>query len=192
MKNLPKEPSTLLPNQDNETATTAHRRKILVFSFSLILALSLIGAIIFQYRIHFDEFAKFRTQIEVAITSKDPAKVTELMAKDFTIHQPETGGAILTNPKLIAPKIIKQMGAERWSDHFEDFENTRILYPSKGTLQLVFSRVPDGWAWTGVQSISPDELAYLSNESTSASGADGQIEYREIKTEEAQGDEPSL
>ena len=187
-----KAPSTLLPNNDAESAPTARIRKMLIYFFAAISVVGIILASVYQYRRRFDEFAKLRVEIETALASKNETVLLKLASHEFTVGQPELGNGVTVTPERVIAKIISIAGRLKWSDHIEDFETLRILYPEKGSLQLVFTHTPSGWTWTGVQSVSPDELAYIAAESTGQPGAEDKIQYHEIVTEEAKGDEPTM
>ncbi len=187
-----KTPPTLLPNNNTESAPAIRKRHILILVFSVVLVIGLIFASVYQYRRRFDEFAKLRIEVETALASKNEPLLLKLAAHEFTVGQPELGNGVTVTPEKVIAKIISLTGGLKWTDHTEDFENLRVLYPAKGSLQLLFNHTPSGWIWSGVQSVSPDELAFLASENSGSAGTEDKVQYHEIVTEEAKGDEPSM
>jgi hypothetical protein len=187
-----KAPATLLPDNDKESASSAHKRKIMIGILSVVVLVALVTAMIYQYRVRFDDFTTLKAQIVNALAAKDDAALIQLAAHEFTVGQPEQGsGSTLVPDKKFITKFIYLAAPLHWSERMEDFENIRVLYPEHGTLQLTFTHAPSGWSWSGVQSVSTEEVAFLASDAPAAS-SDEKVFYQEILSEEAIGDEPSM
>lgn len=187
-----KTPPTLLPNNNAESAPSIRKRHILITIFSVVLVIGLILASIYQYRRRFDEFAKLRSEVEMALASKNEPLLLKLAAHEFTVGQPELGNGVTVTPEKVISRVVTLASNMKWADRTEDFENLRILYPEKGSLQLLFNHTPSGWVWSGVQSVSPDELAFLASDVNASAATEDRVQYHEIVTEEAKGDEPTM
>jgi hypothetical protein len=187
-----KAPSTLLPNNDKESASSAHKRKLLIGFLSLVVLVGLITAMVYQYRLRFDEFSALKKQITESLTAKDEAALIKLASREFTVGQPEQGSGTIVSPEKVMAKIVRLASPLHWSERLEDFENSRVLSPERGTLQLTFNHTPSGWVWSGVQSISNEEVAFLASEASVAVGTEEKVQYQEIRSDEAKGDEPSM
>lgn len=187
-----KTPPTLLPNNNAESAPSVRKRHILITVFSVVLVIGLIFASIYQYRRRFDEFAKLRSEVEFALASKNESLLLKLATHEFTVGQPELGNGVTVTPEKVIGRLVTLASTMKWADRTEDFENLRVLYPEKGSLQLLFNHTPSGWVWSGVQSVSPDELAFLASDVNASAAAEDRVQYHEIVTDEAKGDEPTM
>jgi hypothetical protein len=160
-------------------------QKPLILIFAGIAIVAVIGLTIFQWRRSKDEFSEVRTKVVTALAKKDSAALLLLANKEFLVGQADSENGATTQPEKIMPRIIQLSQNSKWGDQFTEIENIRILNPVSGGFQLMFQKTDNGWVWTGFLSINADDLANLTADPMP------KVEYKEIRSEEAQGNEPS-
>jgi hypothetical protein len=165
------------------------KQKKLIAIFAGIAVLALVSYGIYLGKKGKDEFSEARDKVVQAFLKKDSVALLALANKEFTVGQPESDSGITLPPEKVIGKILQLAQNTRWSDRFQEFDNIRILYPESGSFQLLFVKNGTGWIWSGFLAINPEDLAALSVENPMPTEKN---EYKEIQSDEAKGDEPSI
>lgn len=165
------------------------KQKPLIIAFAVIALLVIFSYSIYLWRHGKDDFGLTKDRVVAALEKKDKALLISLAHKDFMVGQPESDNSASVPPEKIMDKIIYLTQTTKWSSNVQEFENVRILYPENGSFQLMFLKTETGWIWAGFLAVNPDDLAALASETPTQPE---KFEYKEIQTEEAHGDEPSI
>lgn len=175
-------PEKTLPTMQGESPL----QKPLIMIFAAIAVLAVIGLTIFQWRRGKDEFIDAKNKVVAALSKKDSAALLGLASKEFLVGQADSDNSATVAPEKVMPRIIQLSQNTKWGDQFAEFENIRILSPETGGFQLMFQKTDNGWIWSGFLSINADEVTNLTTDNST-----NKVEYKEIRSEEAQGNEPS-